>query len=132
MLTNDQCIEIAKRIWGWREEIFDEAPEIKYLQRQNENGQWQTVCQIHEVKEIVNSWNGFGRTLEAMASERMGKWTLRVGWPSTGFDCGDDNCSKQEHLFFNDEIWEAGERHTESFIEATQLAALEALKSNTE
>jgi len=52
MLTDEQCIEIADKVWGWE---FD-------VTRSKLNGMY--LCGI---QNQVNSWQGFGRTVEAMA-----------------------------------------------------------------
>jgi len=41
-MTNDQCEQVVEEIWGWG-------------------------YKEHEHREMVNSWQGFGRTVEAMA-----------------------------------------------------------------
>jgi len=91
MLSNEQCIEVAGKVWGCDlEGIKRFKPQI-----------------IHE----VNSWQGFGRTVEAMA-DQYGSLQVFGGWVSF-----------KRTLDKNYEV-------SDSFglIEATHLAALEALK----
>ena len=67
-MTNDQCIEIAEKVWGWgnlNEKYNDDRHEhTRYLP---ECVEWEMNYSFGEwIKELVNSWQGFGRTVEAI------------------------------------------------------------------
>ncbi len=56
-MTNSQCIEVAEKVWGW-----NNLPGIKPM------NEWSELQRDPEyLKKQVNSWQGFGRTVEAMA-----------------------------------------------------------------
>jgi len=98
MLSNDQCIEVAGKVWGCDlEGIKRFKPQI-----------------IHE----VSSWQGFGRTVEAMAER---EWAFSDS-SSTGI-CFYSRVGDESEIKVTDD-W----NNPRSLIEATHLAALEALK----
>lgn len=114
-MTNEQCIEIAEKVWGW--------PTIQ--------GYWvnpETEKPVFNdgLREEVNSWQGFGRTVEAMAEK---------GWAFSEL-CGptEEDLNNGDRLSFHkfsDDIFYPLEWDNcvpKSLIEATHLAALEALK----
>ena len=104
MLTNDQCIQVAEKVWGWVGEFWSEDA----WETPDGNG-W-----IGKINDEVNSWSGFGRTVEAIAERK-------VYFIGNGFywwnDFGHQSVSIE---------WKS-EKPLE-IIEATHLAALEAVR----
>ena len=99
-LTNDQCIQVAEKVWGWEIAHKDSMLIVK-------NNHWDkvdTVIPMSQINSIVNSWSGFGRTVEGMAEK---------GLYFDSKNLGDWNPEKPRTL-----------------IEATHLAALEAVEPN--
>lgn len=66
MLTESQCIEVAEKIWGchtngsrwWRSKDDIQSHNI-----------W--LMDYDAIQKEVNSWTGFGRTVEAMAGKNI-------------------------------------------------------------
>ena len=105
MLTSEQCIEVAEKVWGWVKHPqgwYYPGPEIKIDQLNYARDEKAYI------ESQVNSWQGFGRTVEAMAEE--------------GFKFGYSNGVA---YFFNEQIQVEIEG---DMILATHLAALEAMK----
>ncbi len=57
-LTNSQIIEVAEKVWGW---------DAHNLGKHLDSGS--PVDYEDQLKEEVNSWAGFGRTVEAKDAE---------------------------------------------------------------
>ena len=92
-LSADQCVEVAK-MWGWKRKLFNGVP---MWMGDPTKGSW--VAEEY-LPEMVNSWSGFGRTVEAMIA--------RGGHPH---DIIKKSCPTSERV-----------------IELTHLAALEAVR----
>ena len=60
-MTKEQCIEIAEKVWGWEHDDNWRwrGPNGEYV------GYGDLFCGYE-----VNSWQGFGRTVEGMAREK--------------------------------------------------------------
>ena len=102
MLTNDQCIEVAGKVWGCDlEGIKRFKPQI-----------------IHE----VNSWQGFGRTVEAMFDKDI-LFGMEFIIENRGKELAFKPNSKCEKYPV---IWDGFD--PKELIPATHLAAMEALK----
>ena len=118
MLTTDQCIEIAEKVWGAKVTEMN-AGGAKYPM-------WyltpnDLVSHSFLVQE-VNSWQGFGRTVEAMDAK---DWTLEECCSEERYELGDVlSFAKDEKVIqiLRDEIY-----RPRDLIEATHLAALEAI-----
>lgn len=116
-MTNDQCIQVAEKIWGWKRTERNEG-HLKYPM-------WYThpndLVSLNYLVWEVNSWEGFGITVEAMESR-----DYEIMHHSTG--------REGVYIHFcrwqlpDDEELEKCGRGVGDFITATHLAALEALK----
>ena len=112
MLTNDQCIEIAEKVWGWPMVQVKGTIDLWHIDLSDD------MYDIHSIRNKVNSWSGFGRTVEAMAEN---------GWYFQEVDFW-----KTVHLGF---VGDSAEKFCvewdpekpKELIEATHLAALEAI-----
>jgi len=115
MLTNEQCIEVVEKVWGlvkhsslsgtWARGQDINVP-VKYLINLK-------TWNLAELQEEVNSWQGFGRTVEAMAGKQLD--------PMKKFRFTE---SIQRHVgrFINKAI------NAEDLFELGNLSALEAVK----
>ncbi len=95
-MDSNQYIEVAEKVWGWdsHSDEFIEGDE-------------------QALKKEVNSWQGFGRTVEAMDKTKTGlKKLMRF---------------RKLALIAMDEMI-AGETSISKGIETTHLAALEAVR----
>lgn len=125
-LSNEQCIEIAEKVWGLSlldlaQLRFDEGgyapPEsLEYIE--------------NYTTQLVNSWKGFGRTVEAMADMPC-EFSRGFVFSADGIEVEFSRCVGQKgkeggyaptfqsgiHMYID-----------VSIIEATHLAALEAVK----
>ena len=116
-MTQDQCIEIAEKVWGWDKStlIFNGYPLWRNL-KSSEDGIWEDALP----KEVL-SWTGFGRTVEGM-----------VGYQfiAKGDGCGfcKKPIRKHEIVWHN---YDYSNRDRTELIEATHLAALDAIKNNS-
>ncbi len=104
-LTNEQSIEIAEEVWGWKPETI----AGRKVWRESSLGGY--TADLHY---IVNSWQGFGRTVEAMLTR-------------------DDLSPIQTFKLFDTFVrillsWLRNEINLQSFWESTHLAALEAIR----
>ncbi|HDZ26679.1 hypothetical protein LCGC14_0650210 [marine sediment metagenome] len=115
-MTNEQCIAVAEKVWWWE---FDKARALHtdglvLLQRTDVDEQVGLIG----LRMDIESWQGFGRTLEAMEAR--------------GFDLG---INYEPFLCFIkgdisiEIIW--GHKMIK-LIEATHLAALEAVRKEKE
>ena len=63
-MTNEQCIKVVN-LWGWYKTPqgwYDGDIKIDHLNYTMDEHDW--------IKRKVNSWEGFGRTVEAMDAKR--------------------------------------------------------------
>ena len=102
-MTNEQITAVAEEVWGWRINgngiILKPCGTISV-----------TAITVDELRKDVNSWQGFGRTVEAMAKREILFKTL----PNI----------LSTYL--------AGNSTIEWLFEATHLAALEAKRKEKE
>lgn len=96
-MTNSQCIEVVEKVWGW-EHTYD--PKVPYPTHFFKSPNNDSFIGIERFKEQLNSWTGFGRTVEAMAERGI---QFKQLMQMTGL-------------------------HGGSVIEAAHLVALEAIK----
>ena len=94
MLTNEQCIEIAEKVWGWKS-------------AKKSDWRWESY-----IATEVNSWQGFGRTLESLRANRNDT-AITIIKGEVGNYLRNDGIDSEE------ELWEA-----------THLAVLEAMKND--
>ena len=118
-LSTEQCIEVAE-MWGWKRKNFDAGYISTKVDEEwwvDERGKRKFIAGGPRLKQEVNSWQGFGRTLEAMADK------LNI-------------VSIHEYRKFvksvisaiTESVW-SRPFHFKHFIEATHLAALEAINN---
>ena len=117
MLSNEKCIAVAEKVWGWRINgngiILKPCGTISV-----------TAITVDELRKDVNSWSGFGRTVGAMA-ERFLYLSLHptecefVEALTVSFVRSDSTTAST--MCYNP-------KNSESVIEATHLAALEAVR----
>ena len=132
MLTNDQCIQVAEKVWGWN------------IQKEQLKDQGSNYCDIDNwLKGKVNSWSGFGKTVEAMAERgyfiKLKPSIIRdipeQRFERMGVEFIKPPRSKDENLKYGvagfqlPNMVESVQRYRTYLIEATHLAALEAIKS---
>ena len=128
MLSNDQCIEVAEKVWGWSNIHID--PDA------NDGRSWKVTAGDYStcLKEDqlvdflnVNSWAGFGRTVEAIEESGM-VWDIKkfaqAERPYSVKLFGTIVLDGRRYI--NDSV-QSGVIGA-SLIEATHLAALEAIK----
>ncbi len=111
-MTNEQCIQIAEKIWGWKKD----TDTLGFTT-------WSGGITLHAIstlKREVNSWQGFGRTVEAL-SER--------GW-DFGADDGVVLFQRDHGNQVHESFYVVSPFKKEQFIEATHLAALEVKKDD--
>lgn len=105
-MTNSQCIEVVEKVWGWKRTggKWRDYPENNIWEDSKGSiiRYWDGLA-MTSIEQCVNSWTGFGRTVEAMAEK---------GLYFDSKNTGDWNPEEPKTL-----------------IEATHLAALEAIKS---
>ena len=112
MLTDEQCIEIAEKVWGWS---FHAIPPKENNGRSVKltTPEGSTCMRINELDRFVsgevNSWPGFGRTVEAVEAK-------------------DNIIIDEVARHFIDYIM--GSITKEQLWERTHLAALEAINAN--
>lgn len=128
-MTHDEAVEVAEKVWGkkdalnWAKRGYDLDQEVYGIMHASRSNPHKWL--ISE----VNSWEGFGRTVEAMWEKHQ--WQLDVVWDEDteqdqfGFvrpklDGDDDD------LDFNRCWWKPYDPKT--LIEATHKAALKAAK----
>ena len=110
-MTNSQCIEVAEKVWGWERDVRGIAPNtITYYGP--ETG---TLKREDKIDQEVNSWQGFGRTVEAMAERG-------ILFQGTTFAMQGSVGIKHIPIRVPDAV-----NLIRNLIEATHLAALEAL-----
>lgn len=118
-MTSEQCDEIVRKVWGWenhdKEHFYSPSGEpVWYPDKAR-------------IEKMVNSWQGFGRTVEAMANgDENGFWTLDINMNMVTFIA---HRSPQPITDPIEKCWcSAGINEIPTLWEATHLAALEALK----
>ena len=99
MLTNEQCIEVAEKVWGWDLES------------------WSDYSDCLTIGQEVNSWQGFGRTVEAMEEREFSLIKSEAG-------------IEFYNVFKSAEVIIEPPAKANDIITATHLAALEALKND--
>ena len=99
MLTNEQCIEVAEKVWGW---TYNQIGDNHCFGSEEDSWWGENI-----VQQKVNSWSGFGRTVEAMVEH-------------LGYDV-------KHRLASIIDAWGYDYEGTKGLIEATHLAALEAI-----
>ena len=118
-LTNDQCIQIAE-LWGWYEDTRGKSDRLwRSISPDTGGGQ---LFNIDELKEEVNSWSGFGRTVEAMGGKGFFLRTCDYNVSGSDLEFYTPASAKSEII----DWW--GTIPT-SLIKATHLAALEAVNN---
>jgi len=129
MLTNEQCIKVAE-LWGYK--VEKGGPEwgsqwlffTKGSKDDLAHSEWITLDLLqHE----IHSWKGFGKTVEAMSDSG---WILTEYCdgadynPAIGFYNPNGPIGNHQRIAWYNEP----DLFRNSFIEATHLAALEAIK----
>lgn len=112
-MTNEQSIEVAEKVWGYRyiedgagkDWVFEPQP---YLIKVWDGGYDEIM--MPELSEQINSWQGFGRTVEAMLAKGL---PLNLTAPD-----------KERPNFSQESV----DRICKSMIAKTHLAALEAVR----
>lgn len=122
MLTTEQSIEVATKLWRWKPKEMHQC-EVETA----ETFQTFKVAPYEEwIKEHVSSWQGFGRTWRAMKERGL---LLQQDRGVTRWVCWDDaDCHDLKHFgeFYWDDL--PSPVTEEIYISATHLSALEALK----
>jgi len=123
-LTNEQCIQVAEKVWGWKRKAEDKATANKegMPPRWIEPGSdpLKSINRLYnawQLKHEIESWSGFGRTVEAMAEKKL---NFLVEPSSVMFWSADRSIQFAVPYTRNP-------FNKEHFIEATHLAALEAI-----
>ena len=62
MLTNEQCIEVAEKVWGW--ECKPREDHGWYTFSGIDKFNYEYTYHIDWLIGQINSWKGFGRTVE--------------------------------------------------------------------
>ena len=91
MLTFEQCKEVVEKVWGYKRKDWYHGDHLlpSYVAPNNDDA----FAERDMVEYEVNSWEGFGRTVEAM--EKMGVTTKEL-LMATGLHGG--NLIKATHL----------------------------------
>ena len=127
MLSESQCIEVADKVWRWKKRdasfgLPEESRPLYWYEPSEKEGQLVPTFSGYQLKDEVNSWSGFGRTLEAMAGQG---WffqevtfyrLIHLGFVS---DSAEKVCIE----------WDP--ESPKELITATHLGALEALKNES-
>ncbi len=114
-MINFQYIEVAEKVWGWYEDTRGSASRLwRSIDPDTGGGQ---LFDIDELKEEVNSWQGFGKTVEAMAERNL--YLLVVGRAIHFKNPNDSFIMANTRVQIID---------TEKLIEATHLTALEMVR----
>ena len=115
-MDNETAIHIATKVWGMTSSQM--AKEYSWEHNNcnfNEAGA-QTYSQYWESQ--VNSWQGFGRTVEAMAKRNMYPF-MNEDWDILFFHRDDLGAAHRPRFTYSNS-------NINSIIEATHLSALEA------
>jgi hypothetical protein len=111
MLSTEQSIEVATKVWGWTQDLASKPSEPNLTVWEKPHTEF--ACWEHDIVKEVNSWQGFGRTVEAMAERYKNnayQYNLRVRISNSILRYVQGEITKEE-------LWQE-----------TNLAALEALK----
>ena len=101
-LTNDQCIQVVEKIWGWQ----SHQTGVYFMPTGSVSVQ---ALSPDELKNKVNSWQGFGRTVQRMRGHpNYGEFSVK--------------CS----IYLNGYLAEM--TGVNYMFEATHLAALEVVR----
>jgi len=118
-MTDSQYIEVAEKVWGWTR-LTEQNFKKWCIRKVWDAGLMTHVDEVNmssygklSLQKQVNSWTGFGRTVDAMADKL---YFLDVVKGQFGF---------YQHR--SDECPDFHKIDTTILIEATHLAALEAL-----
>lgn len=120
MLTNDQCIKIAVKVWGWDPA---DCPYFKKAAEQLSTDSFEVEA-TDLLRAEVNSWQGFGRTVEAM--EKIG-YVFIADDVYVGFHPKELVRCQRHVRGLEAPKYQWSRQFTDDFIEETHLAALEAL-----
>ena len=119
MLTDEQCIEIAEKVWGWKITELEPPNFPETWWRDAEGNKkfpvYETATTIYSqaLKNEILSWQGFGRTISNISRILKNEHELE----DFMFDAGPNFDSLIKGLITEDE-----------FFELIQTAALEVLK----
>ena len=126
MLNNVQCIQVVEKVWGWYPSGGD------YRDRDR------VWCTTYNIPKEVNSWQGFGRTVEAMEKQWADKLNPMEEYMQYKVkDCHlsrfllpllSDWCN-HFHPSPSTQYQNQQEDNSKFFIEFTHLAALEAINA---
>lgn len=111
-MTHSQYIEVAENIWGWKFQSHEPIEGTDSLIRIDVN-EWVGLTGL---RNDVNSWIGFGRTVEAMA-DKLNRVSIHDYRKFV----------KSVISAITESMW-SRPFHFKHLIEATHLAALEAMK----
>ena len=142
-MNQDQCIEVAEKVWGWKVSPYnDDDIAIRWTEGTFEDGELGGISAKQVFFSEFNSWEGFGRTVEAMAGRKyfpilnpsredvpgLGKMErMQVIFIYPSYSKGDSVLSGEAN-FQVKRLVEYTPQFVDYLIEATHLAALEALK----
>ena len=105
-MTNDECIEVAEKVWGW-----ESLEEYDKWGSPGDDVPIGMHWSIDAIEREIESWSGFGRTVEAMAGKDQYQFAVDTRVLLEAFIVG---------AIPKEELWER-----------THLAALEAIKNNS-
>lgn len=111
-MTNSQHIEVAEKVWGWNPADCPYYKKVAELLSDNDDNFKVEATDL--LRAEVNSWAGFGRTVEAMAEKGLYFFNIPNEIRHTDY----------RKVIFN----KLSDRDIKKLIEATHLAALEELK----
>ncbi len=127
MLTNEQCIEIAEKVWGWSIVQVKGTTDLWHIDLSDD------MYDIHAIKNKVNSWQGFGRTVEAMEKMET-NFSRGFVFTADGLEVEFSRCIGQKGEEDHYEPIHESESHLyyeiRELIKATHLAALEAINES--
>lgn len=119
-MTPKQCIKVAEKLWKWKHVGPSSVRLDTWLSPGSEPHLYHQSYSIDDLKREVNSWQGFGRTVEAMFDKDI-LFGMEFIIENRGRELAFRPNSKCKTYPV---IWD-GEDPNE-LIEATHLAALEA------
>lgn len=107
-LSNLQCVEVAEKVWGYKQEMAYHGDNyLPSLVLSNLE-----PIAIRDIQDEVNSWQGFGRTVEALQNQQEIKYMAAIIIKG---EIG--NYLRRDGIDSVEELWKA-----------THLAAIEAVK----
>jgi len=117
MLSNKQCVEVVEKVWGWKSSrVPSQFQDVWWMFDGNRMLKQCDLDSYGKLAAEVNSWSGFGSTVEAMAVEYNFGNDGGVVWFEHKIRAG----------YFSHSI--SNEFDVSNFISATHLAALDAIK----